>query len=81
MTAITGNTYPVKDQIKAMGGRWDADRKVWMVDDKMAAEAQWLVNHEAVRAKKPHYATCRHCGCASNGNYYCTDCRIANYGG
>lgn len=24
--AITGNTYPVKDQIKALGGHWNADR-------------------------------------------------------
>ncbi|MCC6314802.1 MAG: hypothetical protein IT337_12410 [Thermomicrobiales bacterium] len=41
--AITGNTYPVKDQIKALGGRWDADRKAWMVPDDRADEARKLV--------------------------------------
>lgn len=26
MIEIKGNTYPVRDQIKALGGRWDPDR-------------------------------------------------------
>lgn len=31
MTLITGNTYPVKEQIKALGGRWNSDlrRPLW----------------------------------------------------
>lgn len=41
--AITGNTYPVKDAIKALGGRWDADSKCWMVPDAKAEEARKLV--------------------------------------
>jgi len=41
--AITGNTYPVKDQIKALGGRWDGERKVWTVPADRAAQAQALV--------------------------------------
>lgn len=41
--AITGNTYPVKDQIKAIGGRWDADRKAWMVPADRADEARRIV--------------------------------------
>jgi hypothetical protein len=43
MTAITGNTYPVKDQIKALGGRWNPDEKAWMVPDAKADEARNLV--------------------------------------
>lgn len=43
MTAITGNTYPVKDQIKALGGRWDPTRKCWNVPDDKAVEARKLV--------------------------------------
>ena len=42
--AITGNTYPVKDRIKALGGRWNADLKAWMVPADKAAEAQRLVS-------------------------------------
>lgn len=43
MIAITGNTYPVKDQLKALGGRWNADAKAWMVPDDKADEARRLV--------------------------------------
>ena len=31
VVAITGNTYPVKDQLRAMGARWNQDQKAWMV--------------------------------------------------
>ena len=41
--AITGNTYPVKDQLKALGGRWDGERKVWTVPADRAAHARQLV--------------------------------------
>jgi|688.fasta_scaffold170041_3 hypothetical protein len=43
-TLITGNTYPVKDQIKALGGRWNSVRKGWDVPSDNADEAQALVN-------------------------------------
>jgi hypothetical protein len=41
--AITGNTFPVKDEIKQLGGKWDANQKAWMVPLEKAAEAQKLV--------------------------------------
>lgn len=41
--AISGNTYPVKDKIKALGGRWDAERKAWMVPSERAEQARQLV--------------------------------------
>ena len=38
MRKITGNTYPIKDQLKALGGCWNAAGKFWEVpDDKEAA--------------------------------------------
>ena len=40
---ITGNTYPVKDAIKALGGRWNADAKGWDVPADKADEAKALV--------------------------------------
>lgn len=30
---ITGNTYPVKEQIKALGGRWDREARGWYVPE------------------------------------------------
>lgn len=41
---VTGNTYPVKDAIKALGGRWDAAAKGWRVPADKAARAQALVS-------------------------------------
>jgi hypothetical protein len=41
--AITGNTYPVRDQLRALGGRWDPARKAWLVPAGRADEARRLV--------------------------------------
>ncbi len=30
-TIWTGNTYEHRDYIRSLGGRWDADRKGWVV--------------------------------------------------
>lgn len=43
MTAITGNTYPVKDSLKALGARWNPDQKAWMIADDKADEARKIV--------------------------------------
>jgi hypothetical protein len=43
-TLIVGNTYPVKDQIKALGGRWDGRAKGWIVPEDQAAAARALVD-------------------------------------
>lgn len=40
---ITGNTYPVKDAIRALGGRWNPRLKGWMVPPERAEEARALV--------------------------------------
>jgi hypothetical protein len=48
---VSGNTYPVRDQLKELGGKWDPKRKVWkFADPAKAAEAQKLV---AAQGKKP----------------------------
>ena len=30
-TIWSGNTYPARDEIKALGGQWDASTKTWTV--------------------------------------------------
>lgn len=78
---VTGNTYPVKDAIKALGGRWDAAAKGWRVAADKAAEAQALVagkpsapatqgsgsatTCKCGRPKKAEYSTCYSCSSAS----------------
>lgn len=46
---ITGNTYPVKEQIKALGGRWNKKGQGWEVPVAVAAEAQALVDGAPVK--------------------------------
>ena len=40
---ISGSTYPVKDQIRALGGRWDSGARCWRVPEGRAEEARKLV--------------------------------------
>lgn len=49
--AITGNTYPVKDRLKALGARWNPELRAWMVPRDRADEAQAIVD-SAPRAQR-----------------------------
>ena len=44
MKPVTGNTFPIKDQLKKLGGRWDAESKCWMVPEDKIREAQRLAD-------------------------------------
>jgi hypothetical protein len=43
LVPIGGKTFGVKDQIKALGGKWDQEKKVWMVPPSRSQEAKQLV--------------------------------------
>jgi len=43
LIAITGNTYPVKDQLRAMGASWNAADKAWMISADKADKAREIV--------------------------------------
>ena len=87
MTLITGNTYPVKDQLyKEMGGKWDANSKGFgKFPITKAQEAQALVakgatiNPNAPKKEFVHYK-CRECGCSRSRyvkiyrNGVCSNC-------
>lgn len=72
---VTGNTYPVKDAIKAMGGRWDAANKGWRVPAAKAAEAQAIVSGAPKSAPRASGArtysrtTRTGCSCGSVSEY------------
>ena len=75
MVAIRGNTYPVKDAIKALGGRWSPDEKAWMVPDAKAAEAQALVSGApqstpTATADKGRYRPTRCAECGARAGRY-----------
>lgn len=40
---VSGNTFPVKDQLKALGARWNAAKRCWMVTPDKANAAWALV--------------------------------------
>lgn len=44
LVAITGNTYPVKDSLKAIGARWNPEAKCWMIAPEKAEEARRIVS-------------------------------------
>lgn len=54
--AITGNTYPVKDQLKALGARWNAAAKAWMVAADRADEARRIVASAPRSSARPSYS-------------------------
>lgn len=65
---VQGNTFPVKDQLKALGGKWDPVSRAWTVPADKAAEAQALVAQHArpaPQSNRPNQkmGRCVACGC------------------
>jgi hypothetical protein len=58
MQTVTGNTYPVREQLKAIGGRWNRAAQGWdFADDTQADRARAIV--EAAGPAAPRYANSR----------------------
>ncbi len=76
MVEIHGNTYPHREALKAMGGKWSAARGVWLVPDDKAEQAKALVGN----SKKPGcggvraFRKCATCGTRINYGVYCGKC-------
>lgn len=76
MVAITGNTYPVREQLAAMGGRWNAQRKAWMVPESRATDARGVVAGAPSRPRNNQYGKrgrCDECGTYSGTLIACAD--------
>jgi hypothetical protein len=43
LVPISGRTYDVKESLKAIGAKWDPDRRVWKIQPSKLAEAQEIV--------------------------------------
>jgi peptide methionine sulfoxide reductase MsrB len=46
MKILIGNTYNLRNEIKASGGKWDQDSKTWSVPDDKHEELQKKVNRQ-----------------------------------
>lgn len=64
MAEISGNTYPVRERLKALGGVWNPEKKVWIVPDERAEAARAIVAAGPVgtRRREPVYWRCQVCG-------------------
>jgi len=59
LVLITGKTYPVRAELKALGGAWDAGAKGWRVPEARADAARDLVAHGASRRPRDGSADTR----------------------
>lgn len=79
--AVEGNTYPVREQIKALGGKWDAGKKLWMVPSANWYAAAMIVTGAEKATAAPSYASggapgrCIDCGAHSGKYRRCYDCQ------
>lgn len=73
MIPLSGNTYPVKEELKKLGARWDGDAKFWSVPESNLDKAKALIEGAAKartatyskpRAPRQSYSggLCSHCG-------------------
>ena len=79
--ASSGNTYPVRDKLKAMGGKWNPDKKAWMVPAEKVEAARKIVGAAPASAPRNTSSrggsrgTCEHCGERCNPRYRtCLEC-------
>lgn len=66
LVPITGNTYSCKDKLKALGAKWNADQRVWIISADKAPEAQKIVASTPKVYTPPVFSKCRLCGCAGS---------------
>ena len=55
MFNISGNTYPVKDQLKALGCKWSPNKKCWITSNEQVYRTAMELVHGAGRAQKSTY--------------------------
>jgi len=75
MVKITGNTYPVRLQIRDLGGKWNAGEKAWYVPEDKAEEARKLAapvtGYKFAGKARRNWSPCGYPGCSPE---FCEDC-------
>jgi hypothetical protein len=46
LVALSGNTYPVKEALKALGAHWDKEQRAWLIAANKAAHAQAIIDNQ-----------------------------------
>ena len=52
MTYITGSTYAVRNELKSLGCKWDANRKAWYIPDNIPMGQVRRIETEVYRLRK-----------------------------
>jgi hypothetical protein len=79
MIEIIGNTYAVREQLKDLGCKWNAQTKTWWAPPEKAVEVQAVLGTAVKSKSRPSgYAprTCRDCGCKINYGALCGKCEF-----
>ena len=76
MALITGNTFKVKDQLKALGGKWNPGLKGWIIPDSAAEKAREIVGESGPAPRRRGPRVCGGCGCRINYGAYCGKCEF-----
>lgn len=56
MVKIMGHTFPVKDELKDLGAKWDKEEKAWFISEDKLEEANAIVA-AAKRSPREEYPT------------------------
>ena len=51
LVALTGNTYPLKEALKALGARWDAEQRAWLIRADKAEHARAIIENPSPAAE------------------------------
>jgi len=74
MITVSGNTYPVKDQLKTLGGQWDGDNKRWLLPDEAQSTIEQI--RVPVGGREQLWEPCTCCGEEPvDGSGLCRHCR------
>lgn len=76
MTTITGNTYDVREQLKALGGRWNPTAKGWDVPDDKADRARAIVASAGAAAPAATFAKLPSGGWGVRGKGFAPGARV-----
>ena len=51
LVPLTGNTYAVKEALKALGARWDGERRAWLIREDKAPHARALIENQPLSGR------------------------------
>jgi hypothetical protein len=93
---VVGNTFPVKEELKRLGGEWDVLNHGWLVPKERSAEARYVVAaaggkkmrrtattapSRSKRTARPRQRDYEPCGSAGCSSEHCSECDGVGMGG